>query len=182
MSDELDYLSDDDAARLAATFAECRPAPERERALKARILDEIREVRAGSDAKIITVREAERRWEQRPFGLEVCTLHEDADSRAVLVRMAPGAVLASHHHEFDEENLILEGDALIGKDTYLTAGDYQFVSAGERHPIISSPNGCIVFVRGARKMPMRVTPGLLSKLIGFLWRNRTARDRRTHDG
>ncbi len=166
---EHDDLTDNDAALLATALIEQRPPAHRAHALKARILREAAGIeQATQTASTLTVRSEERIWEQRPFGLEVCTLHEDARTRAVLVRMAPGAMLPPHDHEMDEESLILEGDAMIGEDIYLQAGDYHFARAGVRHPTISSPNGCIVYVYGDRKMPLRMTPGFLRKLIRFL--------------
>jgi quercetin dioxygenase-like cupin family protein len=177
-----DTLTDDDCGILAEGLSDLRPADDRSIAVKARIMQSIQStptIDRALGARRITVRTTQRVWEKRPLGLEICVLHEDEHSRAALVRMAPGAFLPSHLHNMDEESLILEGDALIGEDIYLGAGDYHFVRAGEHHPIISSPNGCGVYVHGDRRMPLKPSMSFIKHFAKLLlpWLRRGDADR-----
>lgn len=185
MTDRDDTLSDADKAVLAQAITEQRPSADRAEAINSRIMLAIKAEGAAptneSSMQVpprITLRVADRVWEKRRLGLEICVLHEDEHSRAALVRMAPGAFLPAHRHDMDEESLILEGDAQIGDGEYLQAGDYHFARAGEEHPIITSPNGCIVYVHGDRQMPMKVTPGFFSAFAKYLmpWKKPDPRD------
>ena len=101
-------------------------------------------------------------------GSQAGTLVEDAERRSILIRIRPGSVLPSHHHEMAEESLLLEGDAWIGNDLYLTAGDYHYSPAGASHPVLRSPAGCIVFIRGEREFHPRITGGLVWRLLQSL--------------
>lgn len=119
-----------------------------------------------------SVRTADRQWTDRgmALGLEICVLYENERGRAVLVRMQPGSALPPHDHGMDEESLILEGDACIGDDLHLGVGDYHYAPAGSRHPIIRSPGGCVVYVRGDRAMRATMTPGFIRHWLGRMFR------------
>lgn len=172
-----DVLSPDDAALIASALEPVAPAPGRAEALKAGILARVRqEGRQGAgpsavvpaaeaQAGFFTVHARDRQWQKVAPGVEMCTLHEDEDRRSILVRVEPGGYLLPHHHEMSEESLLLEGDAWIDKDTYLTPGDYHFSPAGRMHPLLESPQGCVVFVRCERKFRPRITTGLISRLL-----------------
>lgn len=173
MSDDDERLDPDAAAQLAAALTPSRPAPARADALKARILAGARATppTAVSPSGFEFVAVAERRWETRGLGIEMCTLHEDAQSRAILIRLKPGGVLPAHTHDMHEESLMLEGDAWIG-ERYLTAGDYHFAPAGVAHPDLRSPTGCVVYVRGERRYRPKITPSLLARMVrAFLGRD-----------
>lgn len=116
----------------------------------------------------LTVRVHERQWRQVARGVEMCTLHEDEHSRSVLLRMQPESFLLPHRHTMSEESILLEGDAIIGENLNLKAGDFHFSPAGALHPLLQSPSGCIVFVRGEKGFRPRVTLGLFKRMLqGF---------------
>lgn len=179
-------LTPDDAAMIAESMRQQWPPPDRAASLKARILAGVRAEAAGeaapatgvegrapatpdaapsAGAAFLTVHAKDRVWVPVGPGVEMCTLLDEADRRSILLRMQPGSFLPPHHHRLAEESLILEGDAWIGRETYLTAGDYHYSGAGENHPLLESPQGCIVYVRCERRFRPRVTPGLIKRLL-----------------
>jgi len=173
-----DRLDATDAAQLAAALTPEVPSPARADALKARILAAARDTRAAEPARIAAtfgfkfIAASERVWETRGLGIEMCTLHEDEHSRAILIRLKPGGVLPAHTHQMNEESLMLEGDAWIGDERYMTAGDYHFVPAGVTHPDLRSPAGCVVYVRGERHYRPKITPTLVQRMVrSFLGRD-----------
>jgi len=80
--------------------------------------------------------------------VEQKVLWRDGALGAFLLRCRPGAVLPAHVHGCDEEILVLQGTLRIGDDVVLTAGDYQRLPAGSRHPVSTAPEGALVFARG----------------------------------
>lgn len=180
-----DRLGDADIALLAEALSPCEPRPGRAEALKARVMAAVHAKPESENARaaapvvppsidgtvldqFVTVRAQDRPWHRVAPGVEMCTLVEDAERRSILIRMRPGSVLPSHHHEMAEESLLLEGDAWIGNDLYLTAGDYHYSPAGASHPVLRSPAGCIVFIRGEREFHPRITGGLVWRLLQSL--------------
>lgn len=177
-------LPAEDAVMIAESLKAQSPSPERAAALKARILAGVRAEAAASAQTpsvapvpepaapaavairgFLTIHAKDRVWERVAPGVEMCTLIEEADRRSILIRMQPGSFLLPHQHEMSEESLILEGDARIGADTYLTAGDYHYSPAGALHPVLESPQGCIAYIRCERTFRPRVTVGLLKRLV-----------------
>jgi len=67
-------------------------------------------------------------------------------SFAGLMRIEPGASLASHTHRFATHHLLMvEGTARIGQ-RWLRAGGYAFIPAGAPHGLDEvGPQGCILF-------------------------------------
>ncbi len=171
---EEDVLSDEDAAILAAALRPEMPDPARAARLKARVMEGIRKPPVIVPVEPVTtpasvfrtIAVEGREWRPVSPGVEMCTLREDEEARSILLRMQPDSILLPHQHEMSEESLILEGDAMIGDDLYLKAGDYHFSPAGARHPMLRSPGGCIVFVRCDREFRPRVTVGLVKRVIG----------------
>jgi len=167
-SDQDRTLDPDVLASLAQAVAPVEPLQPRATALRARLL-----AAAASTTQMPAivmpgfqfVAVGERRWERRRLGVDFCLLHENAHSRAFLLRLQPGGVLPAHTHEMDEESLMLEGDAWIGDTRHLTAGDYHFAPGGTPHPDLRSPNGCVVFVRGESSFKPKITPSLIARLI-----------------
>jgi quercetin dioxygenase-like cupin family protein len=96
-----------------------------------------------------TVRNGDGTWVSGSPGVERKLLHTDpaTGAESCLVRCAPGAVLDPHDHPIAEECLVLEGELIIGH-VRLVAGDYQVAAPGSRHPAMTSPAGCLLFVRG----------------------------------
>jgi mannose-6-phosphate isomerase-like protein (cupin superfamily) len=80
-------------------------------------------------------------------GVEACPLHMDSvnDHVTMLVRMAPGTSYPEHHHDYDEECYVIEGDLLVG-ETPMRAGDYQRAPAGSVHPVQFTEAGCLLLV------------------------------------
>ncbi len=167
---EHDYLPESDLVRLAEAIRPQWPEPERAAHMKARVFENIRGIALVAPplpepSALYTLRLDERQWRQISRGVEMCTLREDEHSRSILLRMQPDSFLLPHRHAMSEESLILEGDALIGEDIHLTAGDYHFSPTGALHPLLQSPKGCVVFVRGEKKFRPRPTLGLFKRLL-----------------
>ena len=160
-------LPDSLSAKLAEQLRPQWPASARASALRERVMSSVSGAQAGAGAAVATLRSADRRWEERWPGIEICTLREDAGGRSFLMRMRPGSVLPAHKHSRDEESLLLEGEAWISDDTCLHAGDYQFMPAGQLHPDMRSPAGCIVFVRSEPSFKPLITPGLIARFLQF---------------
>ena len=170
-----DDLANEDVVRLAEALAPVTPPPARAAALKSRILASVRDARAADPARATAtqgfkfVPTGARAWETRGLDIDICVLHEDEQSRSFLLRLKPGGVLPAHTHDMDEESLMLEGDAWIGDEEYLTPGDYHFVAAGVTHPDLRSPAGCVVFVRGERHYHPKITPTLLARMFRWMF-------------
>ena len=174
-----DALSAEEVAVLAVALRPERPDDATASRIRARILAGVRAAEAppaaatdgmgGLDTSpataFLTIPADGRRWQPVAPGVEMCTLREDAEARSILLRMQPDSILVPHQHAMSEESLILEGDAWIGDDVYLRAGDYHYSPAGRMHPMLRSPGGCIVFVRCDRDLRVRVTPGLVARVL-----------------
>ena len=107
------------------------------------------EPRQDQSGGTVTVRAEEGRWREMAPGVAVKLLWLDRSSRrrAVLMRVAPGAVYPSHAHDGDEECLVLEGEVSFGELT-LRAGDFHLARKGHRHPPAASPQGCVLYISG----------------------------------
>lgn len=165
-----EYLPDEDMARLAESIAPQLPDAPTAARMKARILENVRTMAPVTSQPLaspglFTLRLDQRQWQPVTRGVEMCTLREDEFSRTILLRMQPDSFLLPHQHEMSEESLILEGDALIGDDLHLSAGDYHHSPAGALHPLLQSPNGCTVIVRGEKGFRPRPTLGLFKRLL-----------------
>jgi anti-sigma factor ChrR (cupin superfamily) len=86
----------------------------------------------------------------RPFapGVEQRLLRQDGALQSRFIRLAPGACLAGHAHQSDEENLLLQGEACFG-DILVRADEFHLARAGSRHADIVSETGALLFVRGS---------------------------------
>ena len=91
---------------------------------------------------------ARKRWFTQSAGVDVLPLKGDRDVVSMLVRFAPGASVADHHHALDEDCLVLEGEMFLG-DILLRAGDYQLAPAGGGHFGETSDTGVVFFFHGA---------------------------------
>lgn len=89
-----------------------------------------------------------KRWFASTPGVDVLPLKGDSDVVSMLVRFAPGASVADHHHALDEDCLVLEGEMFLG-DILLRAGDYQLAPAGGGHFGETSDVGVVFFFHGA---------------------------------
>jgi quercetin dioxygenase-like cupin family protein len=109
------------------------------------------------------VRNNEREWVPLLPGITIKTLLKDTASGAqtTLWRLQPGACVPPHPHSRDEECLILEGSIVLDAVEYFP-GDFVFARAGERHGVISAPNGALFLIRG-EPVP---DPSVLARLSG----------------
>jgi anti-sigma factor ChrR (cupin superfamily) len=166
-----DYLDEGTAAAIALALKPQLPAPEHAAHLRTRVLALARVCATPPSARaalLRTVHGADRIWIRRSPGVDMCVLREDEYAWTFLLRVQPGAAIPPHHHELDEETLILEGDAWIGDDIHLQAGDYHYVAQGQGHPLLHSPQGCIALVRGTRRFQPRLTTQGLSRYLRTL--------------
>jgi len=94
----------------------------------------------------LTIRADEGRWETLVEGVERKMLPSLAHGRdSCLVRGKPGARFPAHHHDDDEECLVLEGDITFGTLT-LRAGDYHLARRGTPHPKATTAGGCLLLI------------------------------------
>jgi quercetin dioxygenase-like cupin family protein len=93
-------------------------------------------------------------WVSIIQGVEVKILRQDADTRSMLIRMAPDTRLPAHAHDLDEESLVLEGEVTV-QGVHCNAGDYHFAPAGKDHSQIETTTGCLLFVRGSTAQSAR---------------------------
>lgn len=96
----------------------------------------------------VTIRADEGEWRDLAPGVQAKYLWRGADAQSMLVRLHPGAEVAAHAHPFNEECLMLDGEAFFG-DTLLRAGDYQLAPAGTEHRDVMTDVGALLYVRGA---------------------------------
>lgn len=77
-------------------------------------------------------------------GIEIKILSIDTTRNyfTTLVRMAPGATLASHRHADIEESFILEGELFIS-GMRMGPGDYCRAEAGSMHTGVTTKTGCV---------------------------------------
>ncbi len=115
--------------------------------LRARVLKRVADDEAMRNA-VLVLRAGEGEWATLLEGVTVKILREDGGTRTWLARLRKGASLPAHAHTGDEECMVLEGSVLIGEDLF-HAGDYQVARAGTRHPMLSSPSGCLLLLRSA---------------------------------
>lgn len=93
-------------------------------------------------------------WVRIMRGVEIKILRQDAESRSMLIRMAPNSRLPAHEHMLDEESLVLEGEATV-QGVHCHVGDYHFAPAGKNHDHIETKTGCLLFVRGSASQSAR---------------------------
>lgn len=107
----------------------------------------------GDDAltrdRLQTIRADAGDWHAITPKHSVKILNRDPETGVVsfLFRLAPGASIRSHAHDFDEECLVLEGDlSMPGLD--LKAGDYHLAPKGVDHQRMVTQHGALLFLRG----------------------------------
>jgi anti-sigma factor ChrR (cupin superfamily) len=98
-----------------------------------------------------TIRAGEGGWTVIHAGVAVKDLHVDraAGRRSFLMRLDPGARLPGHDHAADEECLMLEGEAIIGRNLVLRAGDYHVARKGVPHATFRSKTGALIYISAA---------------------------------
>ena len=97
----------------------------------------------------VFVHSDEGEWTRLMRGVERKLLRQDAQSRSYLLRLAPGARIPPHEHPLDEECLVLAGSATVN-GVECGVGDYHLAPQGKPHDWLTSSEGCVLFIRGAR--------------------------------
>ena len=115
--------------------------PERTERIKSRLLERVR-----AATGFVTIAPGADRWQLMWPGVEVKVLHDHGDAQSFLVRMAAGAVLPGHAHDSEELCVVLEGRVLLG-GIEAGPGTYHLALDGSRHRDITSPTGCLLFLR-----------------------------------
>jgi anti-sigma factor ChrR (cupin superfamily) len=85
-----------------------------------------------------------------PFspGVHIKPLRGSDESISILAKFAPGASVAAHGHDLDEDCIMLQGDLYLG-DILLREHEYQLAPQGSRHGILASDFGAILYFHGA---------------------------------
>ena len=82
-------------------------------------------------------------------------VNNPASPTMILSKFEPGVRVQAHTHDSNYFEYIIEGEQLVGKQTF-TKGDIRLVKGGTGYgPIVIGPNGCtvlIVFEDGSRSM------------------------------
>jgi len=100
-------------------------------------------------ADTLTVRAAEGHWKRIARGVERKILWQAPGGRVTyLIRGEPGAHLAAHDHDEDEETYVIAGDLTIGTLT-LGPGDYHLARRGHRHAAATTTTGCLLLITDA---------------------------------
>lgn len=111
----------------------------------------LREVAAawlpGKNIQPFTVAASDEGWREVSPGMSTKALWEADGTASFLLRLAPGTHMAGHPHRFDEECLMLSGEAFFG-DMLLRAGEYQLAPKGLSHPQAYTDVGALLYVHG----------------------------------
>ena len=83
--------------------------------------------------KAITVTTTTGQWLVVAEGVEEKPLWRDGQRESRFVRLAPGASLPAHHHEIDEECLVIEGDVFFG-DILARSREFHLATAEKMEP------------------------------------------------
>ena len=129
-------------ARLLAPIAMAMPEAEPPADLWANIDRAIDQAEADLP-QTVEERLEEGEWREIAPKIEVKPLWDD---KTFLVRCAPGGVYPGTPHRLFEHCVIIQGDMLVGEQTY-QAGDYHGVPAGTPHGAFSSRTGLLMLVR-----------------------------------
>lgn len=80
--------------------------------------------------------------------IKIKILHQDFENQVQtsIWDLEPGAEIIAHEHTLEEECLVLEGTIEVGNHQ-LSVGDYHFMSAGSKHPKLSTKNGAKLFLK-----------------------------------
>ena len=135
-------LPPDVEVALAEAIVPMEPNSERAAAMRARLLDRIRD----NGPRFVTVRSADGSWEPLAPKVAVKMLDDDGAMQSFLLRLDPDARLPAHDHPDDESCLVLEGSVRFG-EVEVSAGDYHVAPAGSTHGDVVSATGALLFIR-----------------------------------
>lgn len=145
-----DDLETDEALmdELMQALEPIEPPAERADALRAKVLNQVKQESGNRLDDLLTVRADEGIWIPVGRGVRMKQLHVDKHNRtrSFLLRLEPGASLPAHQHLADEECIVLEGEARLGEVT-VRAGDYHLAPRGVPHGVVSSDTGALLFLR-----------------------------------
>ncbi len=96
--------------------------------------------------QITTVHGASCDWQPFAPKIDIQKLFRDDMMETFLLKMHPGSAIPSHDHHADEECYVIDGSYLCD-GVVVGRGDFQISRTGSRHPIVSSPEGCILLIR-----------------------------------
>lgn len=137
-ADIVDHLHDGLPAEPADADATAR--------VKRRVLQRIAEEQS---ERHLTVQAGDGAWQPFGPGVELKLLHAAGDTWSYLLRLAPGAQLPPHRHPVDEECVVLEGVLQIG-EVRVGTGGFHLGRRDVLHASITSVDGALIFLRGAR--------------------------------
>jgi anti-sigma factor ChrR (cupin superfamily) len=136
-------LDDELVEALLEAIRPVAPPQARLGAMRASVLERAHQAKA---LAAITVQPDEGRWQRLLDGVELKVLHDHGDAQSFLLRLAPGARLPVHAHDGDELCVVLEGtvelDGIVGR-----AGTFHLALQGSEHQVVSTPSGCLLFLR-----------------------------------
>lgn len=92
-------------------------------------------------------------WQERRPGVLWKVLWEEGEQKALLVRYAPGAVIARHRHLGDEQIFVLEGSVTDDTGT-CTAGNYARRPPGCVHTVRSEGGALVLAILSGRTEPL----------------------------
>ena len=130
------------AGEFAAASAPATLAPDRQMAIRQRLLAGLRR----DPPHFVTVRRDDGVWQSLAPDIAMKVLDSDDSMRAFLLRLAPGACLPGHPHAEDEMCFVLEGEATLG-DVTVGPGDYHLARAGSAHGDVTTRSGCLLLIR-----------------------------------
>lgn len=92
-------------------------------------------------------RAANAQWQPYLPGIQRRLLWRHQGQIGFLARASAGAGLPPHHHDHDEQCLMLAGE-LYASDILLRAGDFQLVPAGVDHGDVEAATELLAYLRG----------------------------------
>ena len=144
---------DDDIIEMLAEAQE--PAPislELSTRMRDSLMQKVKKDKTANQKHFSTLRAKDGEWIKAMPGAQFKILHDDGNGLdgllSYLIKLEPGFTMQGHHHPFDEECLMLEGDLTLG-DITLNKGDFHFAALGAFHGSVSTKQGCMAFIRGA---------------------------------
>lgn len=99
-------------------------------------------------AALQTIRAGEGDWEIFIPGVRIKVLQTHGATQSYLLKLEPGTVVPPHRHPITEECVVLQGEIVVG-DIRGYTGTYHRAPAHVAHTTISSPNGALLYLRGA---------------------------------
>jgi anti-sigma factor ChrR (cupin superfamily) len=151
-------LPDDIASELLVALTPISMPKKREAKLKDALMKKVAATQAAANAAsrdIATVRADAGGWYPWLPGIDAKMLYDDGHRMSWLARFQPGARMAAHDHDGDEESIVVQGACYVGK-TLLKQGDFQLARHGSRHAEIFSPEGCVLLMRTPSLTPAQI--------------------------